>query len=282
MLMLHYRHHDGHLIPVQAVVSAIRGSEGEILGYLGIAEDVTERLRNETLKNQFISTVSHELRTPLTAITGALGLAHNDSLGVTPDFLRPLLDIAFNNSERLAVLVNDLLDMEKLMAGRMTLDPHVQAVSELVPVAVENLQGLADQQEVTVELGPLPPALIRVDASRLHQILANLLSNAIKFSPTGGTVRVTTETGGHRLRISVIDQGQGVPADFLPHLFQRFSQADGGDSRRRAGTGLGLAISKELTEQMGGHIGYSAAAKAGSCFWVEFDLCKVPADANQA
>ncbi|GGC97707.1 ATP-binding protein [Halopseudomonas salina] len=270
VLMLHYTHRNGQVLPVQVVVSAIRSEEGDIRGYLGIAEDVSERLRNETLKNQFISTVSHELRTPLTAISGALGLVRSGSLGAVPQPLQPMLDIAFNNNQRLMQLVNDLLDIEKLMAGRMTLYPTRCAAAELIRDSVEDLQGLAAQRGIELVCRLDPDVWIRVDASRFQQVLTNLLSNAIKFSPTGGKVEIVMHVSTSDLKVTVSDQGSGIPESFHPHLFQRFAQADGSDNRRQAGTGLGLAISKELTEQMGGQIGFDPVAGGGSCFWLRF------------
>ncbi|MDH7943129.1 ATP-binding protein [Pseudohongiella sp. SYSU M77423] len=271
-LMIHYKHRDGHLIPVQVVISALTDLQGKVRGYLGIAEDVSERLRNQTLKDQFISTVSHELRTPLTAITGALGLMRSGSIGALPETVQSMVEIAHNNSQRLASLVNDLLDVEKLMAGRMVLYPDKQEIADLVHSAVSDLLPLAKIQNVELKEHANVSACIWVDSARFQQVLTNLLSNAIKFSPPGGQVSITTALESGRIRIMVLDQGSGIPESFQDHIFQRFAQAEAGDSRQKAGTGLGLAISKELTEQMGGCIGFEAERSEGCCFWVEFPL----------
>jgi PAS domain S-box-containing protein len=274
VLLMHYKCSDGHVIPVQVVLSSIKGPDGDIQGYLGIAEDISERLRNETLKNQFISTVSHELRTPLTAISGAISLVKSGVIAPVPDGLQPMLGIAYSNSQRLAQLVNDLLDVEKLMAGRMTLYPARHSVSELIGTTVADVRGMADQQQVHLIITLGLEAYIHVDASRFQQVLTNLLSNAIKFSPSGGQVEVVMATSMEQVRVSVIDQGPGVPVSFQQHIFERFAQADAGDDRQQAGTGLGLAISKELTEQMGGRIGFQSNPECGSCFWLEFPMCE--------
>lgn len=276
VVMLHYQHHDGRLVPVQVVVSAIRSSSGSVRGYLGIAEDVSERLHNESLKNQFISTVSHELRTPLTAISGALALVKSGAAGAISDGAQPMLEIAVNNSRRLSQLVNDLLDIEKLMAGRMALYLDTHAVADLVHSTIADLSSVAAQQHVELVESLKVEAFIRVDASRFQQVLTNLISNAIKFSPEGGKVEIAVSRDSGHIRITVLDQGPGIPPSFRPHIFQRFAQADGRDNRRSAGTGLGLAISKELTEQMGGQIGFDLDRQQGSCFWLEFIECEQP------
>jgi PAS domain S-box-containing protein len=277
VLLMHYKCRDGHVIPVQVVLSMIKSPAGEIQGYLGIAEDISERLRNETLKNQFISTVSHELRTPLTAISGAISLVKSGVVGPVPDTLQPMLGIAYSNSQRLAQLVNDLLDVEKLMAGRMTLYPARHSVAELIRATVANVQGMADQQQVGLVIALAGEAYIHVDASRFQQVLTNLLSNAIKFSPVNGRVEIDMALSAASVRITVSDQGPGIPSSFHSHIFERFAQADAGDNRQQAGTGLGLAISKELTEQMNGHIGFQPGLSCGSFFWVEFPMCEATA-----
>lgn len=277
VLLMHYKCRDGHVIPVQVVLSMIKSPAGEIQGYLGIAEDISERLRNETLKNQFISTVSHELRTPLTAISGAISLVKSGVVGPVPDTLQPMLGIAYSNSQRLAQLVNDLLDVEKLMAGRMTLYPARHSVAELIRATVANVQGMADQQQVGLVIALAGEAYIHVDASRFQQVLTNLLSNAIKFSPVNGRVEIDMAPSAASVRITVSDQGPGIPSSFHSHIFERFAQADAGDNRQQAGTGLGLAISKELTEQMNGHIGFQPGLSCGSFFWVEFPMCEATA-----
>tara|TARA_R110001592_G_scaffold4318_15_gene24422 strand:+ start:45267 stop:46181 length:915 start_codon:yes stop_codon:yes gene_type:complete len=277
VLLMHYKCSDGHVIPVQVVLSMIKSPDGDIQGYLGIAEDISERLRNETLKNQFISTVSHELRTPLTAISGAISLVKSGVVGPVPDTLQPMLGIAYSNSQRLAQLVNDLLDVEKLMAGRMTLYPARHSLAELIRATVADVQGMADQQQVELVIVLAGEAYIHVDASRFQQVLTNLFSNAIKFSPVKGRVEIDMALSVASVRITVSDQGPGIPSSFHSHIFERFAQADAGDNRQQAGTGLGLAISKELTEQMNGHIGFQPGLDRGSCFWVEFPMCEATA-----
>lgn len=274
VLQLHYRHRDGRLIPVQVVVSAIRDQHGEVTGYLGIAEDISERQHSQTLKDQFISTVSHELRTPLTAISGALRLLQSGTLGEVPQAMQSMLAIASNNSQRLGLLINDLLDIEKLMAGRMTFDLQPVSPGRVAQAVVHDLQQLAASRRVELDLRSQSASAIQVDALRLQQILTNLVGNAIKFSDAGGRVSIGFEEAGQWLRIVIEDQGPGIDPAFHERIFQRFAQADGSDQRRAQGTGLGLAISKELTEQMGGRIGFVSTPGQGSLFWVEFPGCR--------
>ncbi|MDP3515529.1 MAG: ATP-binding protein [Pseudohongiella sp.] len=264
----------GQRIPVRLVVTVIRGADDSITGYLGIAEDISERRRLEQLKNEFVSTVSHELRTPLTSIAGALGLLKSGALGTLSQPANDMVTLAHNNSQRLAGLINDLLDIEKITYGKLHFDYHWVAVSDQLALALASIDQYAQQQRI--ELGSLNGATdiqIYVDEQRFQQVLANLLSNAIKFSPPAGQVSVDASINANRVRISVRDQGSGIPEEFKERIFQRFAQADSSDQRKKGGTGLGLAISKELVEQMGGNIGFDSSPGQGTVFWLEFP-CK--------
>jgi signal transduction histidine kinase len=225
------------------------------------------------MKNEFISTVSHELRTPLTSISGALGLMTHSMLGSLPDKAQGIVSIAYKNSQRLAVLINDLLDMEKLLAGKMYFDSKTQLALPLVEQVVQENQAYADGYGVSLLLhDQAPGARVNVDAFRLQQVLNNFLSNAAKYSPRNGHVDINLQRRDGWLRVFVRDYGSGIPAEFRARIFQKFSQADATDSRQKGGTGLGLAISKELVERMGGHIGFDSEPGQGSCFFAEFPL----------
>lgn len=273
-----YVRKDGSHVPVILSVTALRGSDGEITGYLGIARDISEIKRIDRMKSEFISTVSHELRTPLTAISGALGIIVNGAAGSLPDTATKMLHIAHKNSMRLIHLVNDLLDMEKLSAGKMHFDLKAQTIAPIVTQSIDANAAYAAQYQVKFILnntvrdnnGFHDELRVNVDAQRLQQVLANFLSNAAKFSPIDEIVELRIEKVFNNVRVSVIDKGHGIPDEFRSRIFQKFSQADSSDSRQKGGTGLGLAICKEIVERMGGRVGFFSEVGKGSQFY--FDL----------
>ncbi|MFC3607602.1 PAS domain S-box protein [Stutzerimonas tarimensis] len=247
-------------------------SDGSRIGAVTVMHDISERKRNERLQREFVSTVSHELRTPLTSISGSLALICSEVMGEVPAHLRELLDIANQNSQRLNALINDLLDIDKLNAGKLRVDLYRQPLQPLLQQAVRANQAYADRYGVTLELSSASAARVRADALRLHQVLTNLLSNAAKFSPAGGTVSMETRQTGQWVRVTVRDQGQGIDESFRDRVFQRFAQADSSDTRAQGGTGLGLAISKALIERMNGRIGYDSQPGKGASFWFDLPL----------
>ena len=183
-----------------------------------------------------------------------------------------MLAIAEGNSRRLRQLIDDLLDMDKLIAGKMSFDLQPIKLDELLAECDASHQGFAQHLGVRLLHSNCPDLQVLADAQRLQQVLSNLLSNALKFSPAQGEVRLYSELAGQSVRILVSDQGPGIPADFTARIFKKFSQADASDSRQKGGTGLGLAISKELIERMGGTIGFVSGPQRGSTFWIELPL----------
>ncbi len=246
--------------------------------FIGLVRDITDRKRIERMKSELVSIVSHELRTPLTSISGALGLIVGGALGETAPNMRQMLSIAHQNSLRLGRLVDDLLDMDKLVAGKMTLDLRALAVPAQLQQAIAANQGYAAKHDVTLVLQQAPDVQLVADDDRLQQVLANLISNAVKFSPPGGSVSLGSECRGAWVRIWVRDQGPGIAPEFHTRIFQKFSQADSSDSRQKDGTGLGLAISKELIEHMHGRIGFDSEPGEGACFWCELPIAPAVQD----
>jgi PAS domain S-box-containing protein len=266
---------NGELFTMELAVSQIT-LQGQ-RRFIAVVRDVSERKRIERMKNEFVSTVSHELRTPLTSIAGALGLINGGALGEVPAQMGEMLRIAQSNSQRLSGLINDLLDMDKLVAGKMTLELHRLKLWPLLATAVEQNQPYATQHSVTLHLKPPPLDVeVRVDRQRFDQVMANLLSNAAKFSAPGADVEVSAALAETRVRISVRDFGMGIPEAFRARIFGKFSQADATDTRQKGGTGLGLAITKELIERMAGAIGFESVEGQGTVFWVELPVEQHP------
>jgi PAS domain S-box-containing protein len=239
----------------------------------GVNWDITELKKAERMKSEFVSTVSHELRTPLTSIQGSLGLLCGTVASTLPANARKLLDVARRNSDRLALLINDLLDMEKIEAGRLQVELMRQPVMSLIEQSLEANAGYAVTYRVQFKLTQtVPDTQVLVDPNRFLQVMANLLSNAAKFSPAGTDVEVSATVAAGRVRIAVRDRGPGVAVEFRDSMFQKFRQADATDTRARSGTGLGLAISKAIVEGMEGAIGFDTAMGVGSVFYFELPV----------
>ncbi|MDR5885333.1 PAS domain-containing protein [Vreelandella janggokensis] len=263
-----YIRKDGSRYPVRLQGMLSQEQDGRQVIW-SLVEDITERRKLDKMKDQFISTVSHELRTPLTSIKGSLGLVKGGAAGDLPDQAQSLINTAERNAQRLAALINDLLDMEKLVAGKMPMNLTVQPLAPLLKDVVDSLQGYSDQHQVAIQgADAWPSVCCQVDGPRLIQALTNLLSNAIKFSPPGQTVALVVTATEHTVEISVRDHGPGVAPAFRDRLFQRFAQADSSDTRKLPGTGLGLAISQEICQQMGGEVGYRDAVGGGADFFI--------------
>lgn len=268
-------HADGHAVWVREKGRGEYDAQGELLWLSGFIWDATEQHRIDQLKDQFVSTVSHELRTPLTAIAGALGLVKGGALGAIPEPMVRLLNIAHDNSQQLNLLINDLLDMDKLAAGKMSLHLEEQSLTPILQRALESNRSYASQFGVSLDYGRIDPVRVRLDARRLEQILTNFLSNAAKFSHPGQRVVLEAVLEDSSVCISVTDQGVGIAPEFHDRLFRKFSQVDATDTRQRGGTGLGLAISRELAINMQGEVGVESELGQGSRFW-----CRFAAQAN--
>lgn len=255
--------------------------DGGVRYFAAIERDLTERVAAEAMKDEFISTVSHELRTPLTALRGAIGMLNPQVMPELSPQALELVDIAQRNCARLLYLINDLLDMEKLASGGVPYSFAPLALAQVIRTALDINAPYAVQHEVRLVFAP-PRADLQVmaDEQRLLQVLGNLLSNAARFSPPGSEVRVDLQPQDDRVRVSVCDDGEGVPESFVPRLFQKFAQAPLRSGERRSGTGLGLAISRGIIEQHGGEIGYYPNRPHGSCFYFVLPRIEDPADSR--
>lgn len=244
-------------------------SEGELETIYSIGHDITERKEAEKRVSEFYSTVSHELRTPLTSIHASLRLIEGGLAGQVSDKVNRLVTIARHESDRLIRLINDILDIRKLEAGRLELKLGERKVEDLVAGAFSATQGMALEAKVTLKQQILYNGTLKCDQDRVIQILTNFLSNAIKFSPEGETVILDVEKHNDMVRFSVSDHGPGIPESEIHKLWGKFQQLDSSDTRQKGGTGLGLAITKGLSEQHGGTVGVASTVGKGTTFWTE-------------
>ena len=268
------RRKDGAIIDVSLTVSPIRDASGRVIGASKIGRDITaeKRAREERerlldsaqkaradaeaanrLKDEFLATLSHELRTPLNAI---LGWARILGTGpVDPEDLQEGLAAIDRNARAQVQIIEDLLDVSRIISGTLRLDVQRVNMLEVIEAAIAAVTPAAEAKGVRLKkvLDPLA-APVSGDPARLQQVVWNLLSNAVKFTPKGGRVQVLLERVNSHVEVSVIDTGIGIRPDFLPHVFERFRQADSSTTRRHGGLGLGLAIVKQLTELQGGTV----------------------------
>jgi PAS domain S-box-containing protein len=286
------RHRSGQDLWVEAAFRRIQ-AQGETQVIQAI-RDVTQRQRQEAdlhsarieaeaavrAKAEFLATMSHELRTPLAGILGVHDLLQGDA-SLNQNQAR-LVGLAQEAGRSLLTIVNDILDVSKMEAGRLVIESLPFSLVRLIEGCRELSVEIAQGREVRIvtEIGPDVPDWVLGDPTRLRQVILNLTTNAIKFTPHGSvTMRAAwkpaSDIGSRRrsaLRIELVDTGIGIPEDALPHLFERFAQADGSISRRYGGTGLGLTICKRLVHLMGGEIGAYSQVGEGSTFWFEVPL----------
>lgn len=241
--------------------------------FLGIIRDISERKHMDRVKSEFVSTVSHELRTPLTSIKGALGMINSGVLGQLPDKVKRMVELAHNNTERLILLVNDLLDMEKIQAGKINLKMERVNLTALVKESIIMNQTYASSLKVNLVLEDSPPDyFIVADANRMSQVMANLISNAAKYSPANDVVRINIVADDDFIKVSVSDNGAGIPPEYHNKIFQKFSQLDASDSRQKGGTGLGLNITKAIVEHHGGRIDFFSEINKGATFFFKLPV----------
>ncbi len=247
-------------------------SEKEI-AYVGMIRDISERKHTEKLKNEFIATVSHELRTPLTSISASLAIIESGSRGPLPADISNLIQIAKQNSLRLQNLINDLLDMDKLLSNQMEFIYTKFNALALVEKTMAANQYLADKHHIKFHISSAEANChIYADENRTQQVLGHLLSNAAKFSHAHSTVDLSISKTATYVKISVLDYGIGIQPEFKSTIFSSFTQADSSSRRHKDGSGIGLSISKELIEKMGGRIGFTSSVGQGSSFYVELPI----------
>ncbi|MBS2006631.1 MAG: hypothetical protein JST01_06300 [Cyanobacteria bacterium SZAS TMP-1] len=236
---------------------------------LAIVLDVSERKAIQNIRQAFVSMVSHELATPLTAVGAYLSLLMAGQYGAISDQAQQEAGTAERNTRRLMKLIRDLLDLEKMESGTISINPVPCLLSQILRDAVTSVAALAAQNQVRIQTPQNAPEIeLLVDADRIVQVVINLLSNAVKFSQPGQTVIVEVQMQtNHDVEVRVTDQGRGIPREFMDAIFERFQQVESDDSKKRGGTGLGLAIARAIVERHGGRIGVRSELGKGSTFW---------------
>lgn len=292
---------DGTSFWAQVTITALRDESGQLIGYAKLTRDLTASMRIEAMelanreheeilgaernariaaqratriKDEFLATLSHELRTPLTAILGWTQVLLRARPGDERVNLQRAIEVIDRNARSQVQLIDDLLDLNRIMTGKLRLDLQQLGMASVIQAAVESVAPAAAAKGVELQaLLDDGPAMVNGDGGRLQQVAWNLLNNAIKFTPAGGRVQVLLQRVDSHVEFSVSDTGIGIPAAFLPQVFDRFTQQDGSTSRTHGGLGLGLAICKQLIEQHGGSIRAESAGEGqGASFFVRLPL----------
>ena len=307
---------DGRQLSVSITVSPIKDSAGHVVGASKVARDITERKKAEAalkkaaedaeaanleraqlleseraarsqaerasrMKDEFLATLSHELRTPLNAVLGWAHILRTGKLKV--EELKQGLDTIERNARVQAQIIEDLLDMSRIISGKVRLAVKEIDLPAVLNESIETVRAPAEAKGISLQAIVDPRAgRISGDPDRLQQVFWNLLNNAIKFTPTDGQVQVVLERIDSHIAVSVIDTGEGIAPEFLPHVFDRFQQGDASTTRRHGGLGLGLAIVKQLVELHGGHVRVkSAGIGKGATFTVHLPLIAVYSEASK-
>jgi PAS domain S-box-containing protein len=264
---------DGDVIDVDISISVLKDSEGRVTSSVAVTKDITERKEAERkikeamdLKSQFISTVSHELRTPLTIIKEDIALIMDGAAGRVKSKQREILEMAQRNIDRLARLINDVLDFQKLQSGRAKFNMQNNSINNVIETVYKTMANVVNKNGVELRLlldNTLPRTTF--DNDKITQVLTNLISNAMKFTEKG-SITIATRRIENAIRVSVSDTGCGIKQEDLPKLFQQFQQLSSGGNRKTGGTGLGLVISKDIVEKHGGRVWVESEFGKGTTF----------------
>jgi len=254
---------------IRSSSALVENENGQTVGMVSVLTDVTKQRELDRLKSQFVSSVTHELRTPLVATQKALDVIITKAAGPVNDDQSRFLDIAHRNLGRLYALINDILDLSKLEAGKMRVSVTPASVEKMVEEVCASLGSWANSKAIDLVKNVTPDMpMVTMDADRIIQVLNNLVSNALKFTPKGGTVTIIAglRTGGQHVEISVQDTGIGISQEDLSRVFEKFLQV--GERRQTdvSGTGLGLSIAKEIVELHGGRIWAESEKGRGTRF----------------
>lgn len=265
---------NGSLYDQEVTLSPILNQEGVLTNIVAVKRDISARQAIERMKDEFVSMVSHELRTPLASIHGGLNLLSSGLMDPHSPKGRRVIEIASENADRLVLLVNDILELDRLESGKIKLLLQPCDAADLIMKAINLIQVMANRTGITIGSDVAQPILLVTDPDRLIQVLTNLLSNAIKFSDWGAKISITVElpSAENFALFMVKDHGRGIPEEHLESIFERFKQIEASDSRKQGGTGLGLAICRSIVEQLGGQIWVKSELGQGSCFYFTIPL----------
>jgi PAS domain S-box-containing protein len=285
------RHKQGALIPISLTVSPIRENSGKIIGASKIARDISERrlAQAETerayaqlqvasrVKDEFLATLSHELRTPLNAVLGYARMLNSGA--VAEERVPAALEVIERNATSLTQIVEDVLDVSRIISGKVTLNVQPIDLAAVLNNSIDTVRPAANARKIDLQSSIDSGDSVTGDPDRLQQVMWNLLTNAVKFTPLGGRVEVRLVRGPSDMEIMVSDNGIGIQPEFLPHIFERFRQAESGTTRRHGGLGLGLAIARHIVEMHGGtiHVASDGEGK-GSTFRVKLPLLVGPSE----
>lgn len=269
-----YLQNDGSKLAVKTSITPIQDTKNQITGYLLIVSDISERKKIDNLKAEFISTVSHELRTPLTSIKGSLGLLQDGLAGELSAESKDLVDIAMKNSERLILLINDMLDIQKLESGYMKFHFQFFDIVDVIETAIHETQKNAKELGIEIDFvkNNLNDLKVKMDKDRIKQVMVNLISNAIKFTQDTKKVTVAIEKLDNSIRVSVHNFGFPISESSCDKIFQKFSQIDSSNTRKKGGTGLGLSICKAIIDMHHGKIDFLSTKEKGTMFFFELSL----------
>jgi len=263
---------------IRLYCAPVRGADGSVLGRIATSLDLGRERELDRLKTEFLSTISHELRTPLTSIKGALGLVLGGAAGGVSADMRALLDIARTNTDRLVLVISEILDVMQLERGQVLIQPVAMNLHPSVDRAIYAVASQATAANISIEThvaSTLPPVV--GDARRIEQVLVNLLTNAIKFSGAVKRIVISACVRESMLEVSVQDFGRGMTEEFRERLFSKFEHAQGALTRESQGVGLGLAICRHLVQAHGGKIWVESKAGEGSTFTFSLPISETSA-----